>query len=89
MKKVFILIISISFTVLSKTKAMINEYEEITKSDKADITLCAKKMNEVYTDFKIIFKGGVLTRPYWINTTSPTWLPQIIYEDINKDGKMS
>ncbi|MFT9819782.1 hypothetical protein [Lysinibacillus sp. NPDC056185] len=88
MKKVLILIIAISlFVVLSKTKAMINEYEEITKSNKADITLCVKKMNEAYTDFKIFFKGGVLTRPYWINTTSPTWLPQIIYEDINKDGK--
>lgn len=88
MKKVLILIIAISFfTVLSKTKAMINEYEEITKSDKADVTLFAKKMNGVYTDFKIVFKGGVLTKPYWINTTSPTWSPQIIYEDINKDRK--
>lgn len=44
-------------------------------------------MNGVYTDFKIVFKGGVLTKPYWINTTSPTWSPQIIYEDINKDRK--
>ncbi|MFB7157809.1 hypothetical protein [Lysinibacillus sp. NPDC056232] len=44
MKKVLILIIAISlFTVLSKTKAMINEYEEITKSDKVDVTLYAKR----------------------------------------------
>ncbi|WP_155592203.1 hypothetical protein [Lysinibacillus cavernae] len=51
MKKVIVLIIAISlFIVLSKTKAMINEYEEITKSDKTDVTLYAKKMNEVYTD---------------------------------------
>lgn len=35
---------------------------------------------------KLIFKV-VIKRPYWINTTSPTWSPQIIYEDINKDGK--
>ncbi|KOS63942.1 hypothetical protein [Lysinibacillus sp. FJAT-14222] len=88
MKNILILIIVISlFTVLTKTKAMINEYDEITKSDKADVTLYAKKINGVYTDFKINFQGGVLTRPYWINTTSPTWSPQIIYEDINKDGK--
>ncbi|KOP80894.1 hypothetical protein AMS59_00105 [Lysinibacillus sp. FJAT-14745] len=88
MKKGLMLIIAISlFTVLTKTKAMINEYDEIAKSEKADVTLYAKKMNGVYTDFKIYFQGGVLTRPYWMNTTSPTWSPQIIYEDINKDGK--
>jgi len=88
MKKVSILIIAISlFAVLTKTNAMVNEYDEIAKSDKVDVTLYAKKMNGVYTDFKIDFQGGVLSRPYWINTTSPTWSPQIIYEDINKDGK--
>ena len=75
--------------VFSKTKAMINEYDEITKSDKADVTLYAKKMDGVYIDFKIDFHGHVLTRPYWMNTTNPTWLPEIIYKDINKDGKMS
>jgi len=40
-----------------------------------------------YIDFKIDFQAGVILRPYWINTTSPTWSPQILYEDINKDGK--
>jgi len=88
MKKVVLLIIAISlFAVFTKTKAMINEYDEIAKSDKVDATLYAKKMNGVYTDFKINFQGGVLSKPYWMNTTSPTWSPQIIYEDINKDGK--
>lgn len=89
MKKVIlILIIAISFfAVLTKTKAIINEYDEIAKSDNADVTLYAKKINGVYIDFKIDFQGGVLIRPYWINTTNPTWSPQIIYEDINKDGK--
>lgn len=89
MKKVIlILIIVISlFAVLTKTKAMKNEYEEIAKSDNADVTLYAKKMNGVYIDFKIDFQGGVLTRPYWINATNPIWSPQIIYEDINKDRK--
>ncbi|MGE7915787.1 hypothetical protein [Lysinibacillus xylanilyticus] len=88
MKKVSMLIIAISlFAVLTKTNAMVNEYDEIAKSDKVDVTLYAKKMNGVYTDFKIDFQGGVLKRPYWINTTSPTWSPQIIYEDINKDGE--
>jgi hypothetical protein len=88
MKKVLMFFIAISlFTDLTKAKAMINEYDEIAKSDKADVTLYAKKMNGVYTDFKIDFQGAVLTRPYWMNTTSPTWSPQIMYEDINKDEK--
>ena len=88
MKKVLVLIILISlFAVLTKTKAMINEYDEISKLNKADVTIYAKKMNGVYTDFKIDYQGSVLKRPYWINTTNPTWSPEIIYEDINKDGK--
>jgi len=88
MKNVLILIIAISFfAFLTKTKAMINDYGEIAKSYKADVTLYAKKMDGVYADFKIYFQGGVLTRPYWMNTTSPTWSPQIFYEDIDKDRK--
>ena len=88
MKKVLILIMAISFfTYFTNAKATIVEYDEIAKSDKVDVTLYAKKVNGVYTDFKIDFQGGVLTRPYWINTTNPTWSPQIIYEDINQDGK--
>ena len=88
MRKVLILIISISlFAVLTNATAMINEYDEIAKSDKVGVTLYAKKMNGLYTDFKIDFQGGILSKPYWINTTSPTWSPEIIYEDINRDGK--
>ena len=59
MKKVLILIIAISlFAVLSKAKAIINEYDEIAKSDKVGVILYAKKMNGLYTDFKIDFQGG-------------------------------
>ena len=46
-----------------------------------------KKLNGLYTDFKIDFQGSILSKPYWINTTSPTWSPKIIYEDISQDGK--
>ncbi|MGE7997708.1 hypothetical protein ACQKOF_03320 [Lysinibacillus sp. NPDC093190] len=88
MKKKLILIFVISlFAVLIKTKAMTDEYDEIAKSDKVNVSIFAKKMNKVYSDFKIDFQGNVLSKPYWINTTSPSWSPQIIYEDINKDGK--
>lgn len=88
MKKVLILIIAISlFAILTKAKAMTNEYDEIAKSDKAGVTLYAKKMYGLYTDFKIDFQGSILPKPYWMNTTNPTWSPEIIYEDINEDGK--
>ncbi|PYF07880.1 hypothetical protein [Ureibacillus chungkukjangi] len=88
MKKVLILIITISlFAVLTKVNATINEYEEIAKSDKVGVTIYAKMMNGLYIDFKIDFQGNILSKPYWMNTTNPTWFPEIIYEDINRDGK--
>lgn len=88
MKKVLILIIAISlFAVLTKAKAKINEYDEIAKSDKVGVTIYAKKMNGLYTDFTIDFQGSILSKPYWMNITNPTWFPEIIYEDINRDGK--
>ena len=44
-------------------------------------------MNGLFRDFKINFKGGLYSRPFWISETNPTYAPQIIYEDINKDQK--
>lgn len=88
MKKVIILVFVISlFLFLTKANAIITEYDEIAKSDTADVSLLAKKINGVYTDFKIDFQGSVFSRPFWINTTEPAWSPQIIYKDINQDGK--
>lgn len=88
MKKVIILIIAISLlAVLSKAIATTNDYDEIAKSDKVGVTIYAKKMNGLYTDFKIDFQGSLFSKLYWINTTSPTWSPEIIYEDISQDGK--
>ena len=73
---------------LKKDEAIITEYDEIAKSDNGDIILYATKMNvnDIYTDFKIDFKGIIYSRPFWINTTNPTWFPEIISEDINQDG---
>ncbi|SCY41795.1 MULTISPECIES: hypothetical protein [unclassified Lysinibacillus] len=88
MKKILILMIAISlFAILSKAIATTNDYDEIAKSDKVGVTIYAKKLNGLYTDFKIDFQGSILSKPYWINTTSPTWSPEIIYEDISQDGK--
>lgn len=74
---------------VTKDEAKMTEHEEIAKSEKGDIILCAAKINvnDVYTNFKIDFKGVIMSRPFWINTTSPAWPPEIIYEDINGDGK--
>lgn len=74
---------------VTNDEAITTEYDEIAKSDKGDIILYATMMNvnDVYTDFKIDFKGVIMSRPFWINTTSPTWLPEIINQDINGDGK--
>lgn len=73
----------------AKDEAITAEYDEIAKSEKGNIVVYATKMNvnDGYTDFKIDFQGIILSRPYWINTTSPTWLPEISYEDFNGDGK--
>ncbi|WP_318614633.1 hypothetical protein [Sporosarcina sp. YIM B06819] len=74
---------------VTNDEAIPTAYDEIAKSEKGDIILYATKMNvnDVYTDFKIDFKGVMMSRPFWINTTSPTWLPEIINADINGDGK--
>lgn len=44
-------------------------------------------MWSLYRDFKIVFKGETYFRPFWMNDTNPTYVPQIYYEDINKDEK--
>jgi hypothetical protein len=67
--------------------AEIEGYEIVSRNIKEDITLYAKKMNGLYRGFKIDFKGGIYTRPFWNSETSPTYAPQIFYLDINKDQK--
>ncbi|GKU82934.1 hypothetical protein [Niallia sp. NCCP-28] len=59
-------------------------YDVVAKSNKKNITLYAKELDALYRDFKIEFKGGIISRPFWVNATSPTWSPKIIYEDINQ-----
>nr|WP_315363595.1 hypothetical protein [Cytobacillus firmus] len=67
--------------------AEIEGYEIVSRNNKEKITLYGKKMNGLYREFKIDFKGGIYTRPFWISETSPTYAPQIFYIDINKDQK--
>ena len=88
MKKILVFIIAISlFTVISKAIATPNDTFEIAKSDNVGVTIYAKKLSGLYRDFKIDFQGNILSKPYWINTTNPTWSPEIFYVDISQDGK--
>jgi hypothetical protein len=66
-------------------KAELEGYEIVSRNDKENITLYAKKMNGLFREFKINFKGEVYSRPFWISETNPNYAPQIIYKDINKD----
>jgi hypothetical protein len=67
--------------------AEIEGYEMVSRNKKENITLYGRKMNGLYRGFQIDFKGGIYTRPFWNSETSPTYAPQIFYEDINKDQK--
>ena len=68
-------------------RAEIKEYEIVSSNDEENITLYAKKMNGLFRDFKVNFKGAIFSRPFWIGVTNPSYAPQIIYKDINKDQK--
>lgn len=72
---------------LHKAEATIPEHIVVAKSDKDDITIYAKKMDGLYQDFLIEFKGEIYSRPFWMNVTNPTYAPQIYYENINNDAK--
>ncbi|USK41741.1 hypothetical protein LIS77_24935 (plasmid) [Cytobacillus firmus] len=68
-------------------RAEIKEYEIVSSNDEENIILYAKKMNGLFRDFKVNFKGAIFSRPFWIGVTNPSYAPQIIYKDINKDQK--
>jgi len=87
MKKYIILLLTIFLIVVTIAEAKNEEYELVSKLSHEKITLYAKKIGDLYQDFKIDFKGETYFRPFWINVTNPAYAPQIHYEDINKDGE--
>ncbi|MDF2066900.1 hypothetical protein [Bacillus sp. Cr_A10] len=89
MKRYIIFIMAFLLVVVpNNAKAEIEGYDIVAKSNKENITLYAKKMNDLYYDFKLDFKGEVYSRPFWINVANNfTYAPQIFYEDINRDQK--
>ncbi|NRD80209.1 hypothetical protein HPT25_23030 [Bacillus sp. BRMEA1] len=88
MKSYVILVLVFVLLVVPKSVSATNEeYEVVSKLNKEDIVLYAKKMNGLYRDFKIDFKGETYFRPFWMCVTNPTYAPELFYKDINKDGK--
>lgn len=88
MKRYIIFIIALLLVIaFNKAGATVPEHIVVAKFDKDNITIYAKKMDGLYQDFKIDFKGEVYSRPFWMNVTNPTYAPQVYYEDINKDEK--
>ncbi len=76
MKILIVSILTILFVIApNKAEAAIPGYTVIAKSDKDNITIYAKKMDGLYYDFKIDFKGKVFSRPFWMNATNPTLCP--------------
>jgi hypothetical protein len=87
-KRIIILLLLFIFIVVPKSVSATTEgYEVITELRNENIVLYAKKMNGLFQDFKIDFKGETYYRPYWINVTNPTYAPKLFYQDIDEDGK--
>ncbi|MCA1054329.1 hypothetical protein LCM10_04960 [Rossellomorea aquimaris] len=67
--------------------AEIKGYERVSGNDEENISLYAKKMDDLYRDFKIDIKGVMYSQPFWASVTNPSYAPQIICKDINNDHK--
>mgnify|MGYP007003813374 CR=1 FL=1 len=86
--KRYVVIVAVFLLFITPAKAdMIEGYKIISKSSEESIVVYARKINDVYQDFKIEYNGAVLSRPFWINDTNPAFSPKIICEDINDDDK--
>ena len=71
----------------NKAGATFEGYDMVSKSSKDNITMYAKKIDGLYYDFKIDFKGSIASRPFWLSVANnPSYAPQLIYKDINGDG---
>lgn len=73
-----------------REKVSFEGYEIVAKSTEENITLYAKKMEGLesqYREFKIDFKGEIYSRPFWMNVTNPSYAPEIYFEDINQENK--
>ncbi|MEQ6389707.1 hypothetical protein RZN22_10315 [Bacillaceae bacterium S4-13-58] len=89
MKK-YILLLLIIFCIYQpkNTRASLEAHKVVSNLEDENITLYAKKIDGLYQDFKIDFKGTIYTEPFWMSVAdNPTYAPKIHYEDINKDKK--
>ncbi|MDQ0232692.1 hypothetical protein [Metabacillus malikii] len=86
--KIFIglIIVVVTFTIYPIIALAENEsYEMVSRNEKENITLYAKRMDGLFRGFKINFKRELYSMPFWISEINPAYRPQIIYEDIKKD----
>lgn len=86
-RSIIIIMVYLLVFTPNKAGATFKEYDIVAKSNKEKIALYAKKIDGLYQNFKIHFKGEHYSRPFWINVTNPSYTPQIYFEDINKDAK--
>ncbi|MGG0283911.1 hypothetical protein ABEY41_02055 [Peribacillus butanolivorans] len=71
-------------TVFSESKKV------ILKSKEANVILYANdidRKNGMYRDFEMKIDGGTRYFPYWVNETNPSYVPRILYNDLNQDKK--
>ena len=89
MKRTFLVMTAFILVIVpSHTIAKTIEYDLVATSGKNQISLYAKKMNDLYYDFKIDFNGKIASRPFWLSVANnSTYAPRIYYEDISEDGK--
>lgn len=87
MKKYVFLIVYISFLVpISMISAKDEGYKVVSELPGEKIILYAKEKDGSYRDFKLVFKDGAYSKPFWTNVTNPTYAPKLSYEDLNNDG---
>ncbi|MGM0877981.1 MAG: hypothetical protein ACQEWV_25460 [Bacillota bacterium] len=81
MKRYIIFIMAFLLVIApNKAGATIKGYDIVAKLGKENITLYAKKMDGLYHNFKIDFKGSIYSRPFWLNVANnPSYAPQIYY----------
>ena len=85
MRTYIVFIILFLFVVTPSKAAVTDKLQIVGKLSEENITLYAKERNGLYYDFKLAFNGTIYSKPFWISTANPTYAPQMIYEDINKD----
>ncbi|NEY99800.1 hypothetical protein G4D62_10850 [Bacillus shackletonii] len=73
---------------ISSNQVLINAESKtiVAKSEEAKVVLYAVKSDGMYRNFEMKINKGMRFFPFWLNVTNPTYAPEILYKDINRDG---